>query len=268
MEIVSISVVLYNNTEYQISQLFKSIGHIKSRCVKVYIIDNSPVSILNRLPYSDFEIDYYFSPENLGYGAGHNYGIFKALNDKFKYHIVINPDVYFEEDVVAPMLAWMKKYDDVGLIMPQVLNPDGSIQFLPKLLPSPIDLLLRKLKLNLRNYELQYIEQNVIYNAPVLSGCFTLINLEIVNHIGFYDKKFFLYFEDWDFSRRVHLQLKTIYFPKVSVFHAYQSNANKKLKHFIYFLRSAILYFNKWGWFFDGQRSIFNFAAKKQFEKK
>lgn len=265
MDKISLSVVLYNNTENQLNQLFKSIECVNNKNIKIYIIDNSPISIQSRLPQIEIELDYNFFPENLGYGSGHNFGITKALKENYRYHVVLNPDIYFKVDVITPMITWMSHNDNIGLMMPQVLNPDSSIQFLPKLLPSPIDLLLRKINLNLTNYELKNIEQSIIYNTPILSGCFTLINLELVKQIGFYDDKYFLYFEDWDFSRRVHLKYKTIYFPKVSIFHAYQSNANKNLNHFLYFVRSAIRYFNKWGWFFDTQRSIINNNTKKQF---
>jgi GT2 family glycosyltransferase len=267
MDKISLSIVLYNNKGNQLKQLFQSIECVNNKNIKIYIIDNSPISIHSRLPQIKIELDYNFFPENLGYGSGHNFGIAKALKENYRYHVVLNPDIYFKEDVITPMITWMSHNDNIGLMMPQVLNPDSSIQFLPKLLPSPIDLLLRKFNLNLVNYELKNIEQSIIYNTPILSGCFTLINLELVKRIGFYDDKYFLYFEDWDFSRRVHLKYKTIYFPKVSIFHAYQSNANKKLNHFLYFFRSAIRYFNKWGWFFDTQRSIININTKNQFLK-
>lgn len=265
MDNVSLSVVLYNNSENQLIELFKSIEHINQN-ICIYIIDNSPVSIINRLPKIKFEINYNYFPENLGYGSGHNFGISKALEAKYKYHLVVNPDIYFNMDVITPMINWMNSNSNIGLMMPQVLNPNGTIQFLPKLLPSPIDLVLRKFKVNSSSYEFNKIDQSIIFNTPILSGCFTFINLELVKNIGFYDDNYFLYFEDWDFSRRVHIKYRTIYFPKVSVFHAYQSNANKKLKHFLYFLESAIRYFNKWGWFIDFQRKKINKNTKKQFE--
>ena len=79
--------------------------------------------------------------------------------------------------------------------------------------------------------------------------------------------KFFMYFEDWDLSRRMHKKYKTIYYPLVSVYHGYESGANKSFKLFIIFLRSAFIYFNKWGWFFDKERKQFNKATLAQFKK-
>jgi GT2 family glycosyltransferase len=64
-----------------------------------------------------------------------------------------------------------------------------------------------------------------------------------------YDDAFFMYFEDWDLSRRMHKQYKTIYFPKVSVVHTYESELIKVKKLFMIFISSAVTYFNKWGYF-------------------
>ena len=83
--------------------------------------------------------------------------------------------------------------------------------------------------------------------------------------VGIFDDKFFMYFEDWDLSRRMHLHYKTLYYPIVSVYHGYDSGANKNLKLFKIFIKSAIHYFNKWGWFFDSQRNKVNKAVLDQF---
>ena len=91
--------------------------------------------------------------------------------------------------------------------------------------------------------------------------------MEAIQEVGMYDDKFFMYFEDWDLSRRMHKKYKTIYFPQVSVYHGYKSGANKSGKLFKIFIKSAITYFNKWGWFFDSERNKVNNAALSQFNK-
>jgi GT2 family glycosyltransferase len=81
-----------------------------------------------------------------------------------------------------------------------------------------------------------------------------------------YDDNYFMYFEDWDLSRRMHKKYKTIYYPLVSVYHGYESGANKSFKLFKIFIQSAITYFNKWGWFFDKDRKQMNKKALSQFK--
>jgi GT2 family glycosyltransferase len=47
-----------------------------------------------------------------------------------KYHFIVNPDIYFEGDVVTPMVQYMADDMTIGMMMPQVLNEDGSVSYL------------------------------------------------------------------------------------------------------------------------------------------
>ena len=118
----------------------------------------------------------------------------------------------------------------------------------------------------INNYELRKVKKDVIYNAPILSGCFTLFRMSAVKEVGVYDDRFFMYFEDWDLSRRMHQKYETVYFPKVSAFHGYESGANKNKFLFKVFVTSARKYFNKWGWFTDPYRASVNKQTLNQFK--
>jgi hypothetical protein len=252
--------------ERAIQSLMKS-----SNIDKLFLIDNSPTDELKNFVI-DSRIIYFHNPSNPGFGAAHNIAINKAIEAGSNYHFVMNPDAYFMEDIITPMIDYMGQNKDIGMMMPKILNEDGSIQNLPKLLPSPYSIFMRKFKKPssiyekfIDLYELRSIPKDVIYNAPILSGCFTLLNLEAIKEVGMYDDNYFMYFEDWDLSRRMHKKYQTIYFPKVSVYHGYESGANKSSKLFKIFINSAITYFNKWGWFYDAERKIVNKKALSQF---
>lgn len=265
------SIVLYNNDTDELSKAINSIFRTNLN-LTLYLIDNSPTDVLNFFK-SDTRIIYIHNPSNPGFGASHNVAINKAIELNSKYHFIVNPDIYFHDDVIYKMIDYMQSDSTIGMMMPQILNLDGSIQSLPKLLPSPVSIIWRKFKKPngayqrfINNYELRLIPKGMIYNAPVLSGCFTLLNLEAIKKIGLYDDKYFMYFEDWDLSRRMHYYYKTIYFPLVSVYHGYESGANRNSKLFKIFIKSAITYFNKWGWFFDSDRKRINNNALSQFK--
>jgi GT2 family glycosyltransferase len=265
---VSASIVLYNNSLTEIEELVISLESISV----LFIIDNSPTNDLSVIKEKT-NVRYIHNPSNPGFGSAHNIAIQKAIEEGYNYHFIINPDIQIKNDVMATMVEYVSNNSDVGMIMPQILNLDGSVQNLPKLLPSPYSILMRKLKKPkliydsfIDKYELRSVQKSMIYNAPILSGCFTLLNLEAVKKVGMYDDKFFMYFEDWDLSRRMHQKYKTIYFPKVSVYHGYESGANKNSRLFKIFLNSAITYFNKWGWFFDSERKEINKKALEQFK--
>ncbi|KIB00058.1 glycosyl transferase family 2 [Flavobacterium sp. KMS] len=264
-------IVLYRNDITMLKNAIVSILKT-SKMNKIFLVDNSPTDDLKIL-VTDSRVEYIHNPANPGFGASHNLALEQVMKLGAKYHFIVNPDIYFEGDVVTPMVEYMANDVTIGMMMPQILNRDGSVQNLPKLLPSPFSILKRKIKKPARayhkfikKYELREVPKDMIYDAPVLSGCFTLLNLDAIKKVGMYDDAFFMYFEDWDLSRRIHQHYKTIYFPKVSVVHEYESGANKNLKLFKIFINSAITYFNKWGWIFDFERKKINKQALSQFK--
>jgi GT2 family glycosyltransferase len=268
---LTVSLVLFNNDLNILRKVINSFFNT-NLILNLYLVDNSATDNLKILANNE-KIEYYHNPSNPGFGAAHNVAIKKAIAAGSQYHFIVNPDIYFDEDIITPMVEYMKNNNGVGMIMPQILNLDGTIQNLPKLLPSPFSILLRKIKRPrgyykkfIEVYELRNVPQQQIYNTPILSGCFTLLNLKAIEEIGMYDDNYFMYFEDWDLSRRMHQKFKTIYYPLVSVYHGYDSGANKSFKLFKIFIRSAFTYFNKWGWFFDQDRKQMNKKALSQFE--
>lgn len=269
--LITASIVLYNTNLDEISRTTDSVFQTSLK-MKLFLIDNSVNDSL-RILEKDSRIIYIHNPSNPGFGPAHNLAIENAVELGSDYHFIVNPDIFFEGDVITPMVEYMANDTTIGMMMPQILNLDGTVQNLPKLLPSPLSILWRKLKKPtaayqnfINQYELRQVSSDMIYNAPVLSGCFTLLNLDAIKKVGMYDDKFFMYFEDWDLSRRMHQEYKTIYYPLVSVYHGYDSGANKNSRLFKIFINSAITYFNKWGWLYDSKRKIINERALSQFK--
>ena len=269
--IVSASIVLYKSNFNEIKKLTLDIFKYQENML-LYLVDNSPENQLHTLVELHPNIQYIHLPQNPGFGAGHNKAIEKAFETNSNYHFVINPDIVLIEDVFAPMLQYMEKENGVGMMMPKILNIDFTKQHLPKLLPSPSDILLRKIKKPtflyskfINKYELRFVDDKQIYEAPILSGCFTLFRTSVLKEKGLYDDEFFMYFEDWDISRRIHSDYKTIIFQQASVVHEYESGANKNKRLFKIFVKSAIHYFNKWGWIFDSERNRINKKTLQQF---
>ena len=50
----------------------------------------------------------------------------------------------------------------------------------------------------------------------------------------------------------------TIFYPGVSIYHIHERGSYKKLLPFLFHLKSAVTYFNKWGWFNDPEREYIN----------
>ncbi|MBN2323414.1 MAG: glycosyltransferase family 2 protein [Spirochaetes bacterium] len=259
---VAVSVVTYNTEPSILKQLIKSLG-CTSLDTGVTVVDNSPSDGL-KAELKDSGVTYIHNPANPGYGAANNIALRRTLG-LASYQLVINPDVYFTEDVPGALYGYMEEHTDIGLVMPAVLFPNGSMQYLCKLLPRPFNLAMRLLlpqgglsdRLN-RRFELRDTGYGRVMDVPYLSGCFMFIRSAALEAVGLFDERFFMYLEDTDLSRRIHARYRTVYYPNVSVFHCFDRLSKRNRHMRMMHIQSAIRYFNKWGWFFDRERRRVN----------
>ncbi len=260
---ISASIVSYKNKPDVLARTIESYL-LATNDSKLYVIDNSPTDDARSI-CRDPRIRYTFNPSNTGYGRAHNLAIQDSIHNS-KYHLVLNPDVSFERHVVQELVAFMEKNNDVGLIMPKVLYPDGRLQPLCKLLPEPQKLFARKFLPSFKKtverinheYEMRFTNYDEITEVPFLSGCFMLLRNAALQTVGLFDERFFLYFEDTDLSRRIHQHYRTVFYPNVTIEHLHERKPYKRLKLLWHHINSTLYYFNKWGWFIDRERDTIN----------
>ena len=266
---VTCSIVLYRNPAEQVRKAVESFLHCSGK-IKLYLVDNSGEDTL-RYEFIHPRIEYIFTGENLGFGAGHNLAIKKSLGES-RFHLILNPDVEFKEGTIEQIFDFMKQRSDIGLVMPKVIYPSGQLQFLCRKLPAPADLIVRRFcpkplkyffKRLLDRYELKHMDYDSIMQIPNLCGCFMFVRTAVFEQVGMFDERFFLYFEDTDLCRRINEYYRTVYYPTVSVIHTYSRASYRDRKMLMHHLVSSIQYFNKWGWFNDSKRNLINNALGK-----
>lgn len=267
MRKLNISIVLYHTNESHLRCLINQLLNVE-RDIKIYLIDNSTTDYLARLKGIDNRIEYLFNNANLGYGKAHNIALKKSLEENVPYHLVLNPDVYFNNGVLEELYNFMENNKDVGLVMPKVLYPDGNIQYLCKLVPTPFDLFGRrflnfgifKKYIERRNqiFELRFTGYDKIMNVPYLSGCFMFLRTKVLKDVGLFDERYFMYPEDIDLTRRINIMYKTLYYPFVHIVHDHGKESYKNKRMLFIHIINIIKYFNKWGWFFDRNRRMIN----------
>jgi len=191
------------------------------------------------------------------------------LKNHFKlgeYHLILNQDVYFQKKALMELFLYMEKHSEIGMIIPKVLYPDGTTQYLSKLPPTPITFVLRWLpcnskiqRINNKKYKLRDYNGSEPIWIPIISGSFSLVRSEIIKTFRFYyDNRFFMYFKDFDLARRIEQKFKTVYYPSIQIYHDYSRGAYKNFRQFRIFIISYVKYFTKWGWFFDSYRKSIN----------
>lgn len=269
---ISCSVVSYHNASDQIADVLHSVA-ATSKDIAIYLVDNSADDRLAEVARR-YGAHYIHRPDNPGFGAAHNLAIAAALKSGSRYHMVLNPDIAFGADVIPALHAFMETHQEVGLVMPDIRYPDGSRQHLCKLLPHPGDLLVRRfapalyrLSGRAEAYEMLHSGYDRIMDVPALSGCFMFLRASLLARTGGFDERYHMYLEDVDLSRRIGHLARTVFFPAVSITHAYQKGSYKSRILLIRHMRSAFHYFNKWGWFFDSERRAVNRAALHALER-
>ncbi|MET3112928.1 GT2 family glycosyltransferase [Pedobacter sp. CG_S7] len=254
-------IVLYKNDRLLLNEAIQSFLNT-SLNVKLFLIDNSPTELLKDISV-DPRVHYMHNPANPGFGAAHNIAITMAIKEQATYHLVLNPDIFFKQGNLEKLFDFMEEQPEVGHVMPKILFPDGSIQYLCKTNPTPFDLFARRFMPNfMKNWfkkrmdAYEYRNKNyneTMFDIPYLSGCFMFLRTETLKKVGFFDDRIFMYIEDADLTRRFLEVSKTAYYPKAVVYHHFAKGSHKNWKLMCYSLHGAFIYFNKWGWFFQNR---------------
>lgn len=247
---------MYKNDITMLQEAIHSFLNTKLN-VKLYLVDNSPTDELKIL-VTDSRIEYIHNPDNPGFGASHNVAIQKIFELDTDYHLVLNPDIYFETGTLEKISEFMDSNLKVGHVMPKVTYPNGEFQYLCKTNPTFFDLFARgfmpsflkksfQKRMDAYEYKDQDFNEN-IYDVPYLSGCFMFLRATTLKKVGFFDDKIFMYLEDADLTRRFLEVSRTLYYPKAHVYHHFAKLTHKKMKFKWITIQSAFIYFNKWGW--------------------
>ncbi len=260
---LNISIVLYHpKWEQEVLPLVTELLKVKN-LRRIYLLDNSEIKSQQPIANSP-KLRYMYMGANLGYGKAHNIAIRESAYEQTAFHLVMNSDIRVHAEDIDAMHDWMIANQQVGQLMPKVLNPDGSQQYLAKRLPAPLDVFGRRflpsllMKRRNKRYELRDKDLNRPINAPYLSGCFMMLRTKAVVEAGLFDERFFMYPEDIDLTRRIHRNYLTLYYPAWTIVHDH-AQASYKNKHMLRIhIQNMCRYFNKWGWCFDKERKLFN----------
>ncbi len=269
-------IVTYNTPKNDLKKIIECFQKIKLN-FKLWISDNSEKDDLRSFfkEIDDNRIEYIFNNLNKGFGAGHNVVINKLISNSeiSEFHLIINADIFFEENVIEKIFEYMKKHGEIGQIGPKIKDLEGNFSYTCRLFPKPSNLVFRRF-LPFKNiiykmdydYEMRWANFDRIMEVPILSGCFIFSRVSALKEIGGFDERYFMYMEDYDLCRRIGQKYKVIYYPEVEIFHEHGRASYKSKKMMMFHIKSAIKYFNKWGWFFDKERKIKNDETRRRYQ--
>ncbi len=246
-------IVTYNSQEH-IRNVLTSLkmSTIGSR-MNIIVVDNASQDDTAGIVESEFpDVRLIKLTENIGFGKAHN----KALPYmNAPYHVIVNPDITLQPDVLEQMADFMDSRPDVSLLSPKVLHPDGKEQFLPKELPSVHYLMggfFETFGKPFTTWRGRYTWREKGIAEPTeacnATGCFMFTRASALKAVNGFDNRYFLYFEDADLTREMKKQGIVLYHPGFAVTHVWARESARKFKSTMMLIRSMTQYFHKWGW--------------------
>ena len=194
---------------------------------------------------------------NIGYGAAQNLAIRRSSAE---FHLALNPDVVLDAGAIAESVRFLHANPDTVMVVPRGYDAQGRYAHLAKRAPSVFVLLLRALSVvpsagvfGRRVARYLYgdrLPSEQPASISLASGCFMFCRRSALQTVGGFNERYFLYFEDFDLSRRIakHGQIREV--PTVRIVHRGGSTARRGLVRIARFIQSGIRYFNTYGWRF------------------
>ncbi|MFH1255091.1 MAG: glycosyltransferase family 2 protein [bacterium] len=235
---------------------------IAGSCIKIiiHVVDNSGNidGIRQMLEEKFSEVKYLDAGGNIGFGKAQNLGLKSA---QAEYYLPLNPDIEFIEGgkVFEKLVRFMQANPAAGIIAPKLLNPDNSVQESCYRFPSFFSQIFRRLGFNKKAVD-YYLIRDFGHDSTVevdwVMGSFMLARRELAEKIGFFDDRYFMYFEDCDWCRRTWLSGKKVYYVhNIAAKHTHKRDSASgspvmavlKNKTARIHLRSWLKYFLKWG---------------------
>jgi len=185
-----------------------------------------------------------FVPKNVGYAEGCNIGVEVAIKQNPDFLLLLNNDAIMGGHALSGLVSSIKKESDVVAVAPKIYQLHSRENCCGQ---REVFQLAGGGRVAFRAFaagEADHGQWNHRREAEFLSGVSLLIRKEIVEEIGLFDPKLFIWFEDLDWSIRARKAgYKLIYTPHSEVWHeGQQSLKGRYSRKFIYFSTRNLVY--------------------------
>ncbi len=227
---------------------------------EVIVIDNRPFTGMHEVLKAEFPaVRYTAMDRNRGFGSAMNTGLKLATG---KYVLIFNPDIIVAPGSLETLFAYMESNQSVGLVGPRLNYPDGTLQsscyrFHELLIPVYRRTPLGRLpfaKRAIDRFLMTDVDHSITQPVDWLMGSALFTRRSVLDQVGPFDDRFFMYFEDTDLCRRFWLAgHQVIYHPVVSMVHYHRraSSDGNLLQQLLApltreHIKSALRYFRKY----------------------
>ncbi len=242
---VTVIVLNWNGLEDTL-ECIKSLKKVKYSNFEIVVVDNgssdgSTDTIRQTFP----NITCLGLSDNRGFAAGNNFGIKYALNSGAEYVLLLNNDTIVDPCFIKAMVSAAQSILNVGFLGAKIYYYD-----------EPERIWFAKSKLILKKGGSVHIGQGVvddglncskIEDVDYICGCTLLMKASVIRDIGLMDERFFLTFEDTDWSYRAReAGYRVLIVPDAHIWHKVsRSFGGKSPMYWYFYSRNRLLWAKK-----------------------
>lgn len=231
---VSVVVVTYNSAD-DIKACLSSLHESGSALrIQTIVVDNGSVDGTAATlsgwksapgPTPGLRFDSVLNSRNLGYTRAMNQGLGLAVGQKVLF---LNPDTRVEQGALETLAGYLGGHPEVGVVAPQLRNPDGTVQPSCRRFPRRRDLFLELLGLprllpgvlRLNRWKMGEFDHRELREVDQPQGACWMTRAEVLATVGLLDDRFPMFFSDVDWCMRVRQAgWKIVFLPEARVVH-------------------------------------------------
>ncbi|MBC8055340.1 MAG: glycosyltransferase family 2 protein [Rhizobiales bacterium] len=220
---VTALIVNYNTAHL----LERSIGLLRASegdlSLQISIVDNASRDDSVRLIRERFvDCDFIANATNVGFGRANNQMLAGAAG---RYVLLLNTDAFVEPRTLRSTVEFMDQHPECGVLGVRLEGRDHSLQPSCRYFPTPWNSFLARTGLDrvftsTRMMDDMSWDHASIRECDWVPGCYYLVRRVVIDEVGLFDPRYFLYFEEVDHCRAVKAAgWKVVYFPDTTVVH-------------------------------------------------
>ena len=230
---LSVVIITYNSSQYISECLRSAVLELGNRKAEIILIDNksddNSLELVTKFSESEFpeniSVRIIANDVNSGYAPANNQGM---KNSSGEYLLLLHPDVNIRENSLKVMLDTLNEETSIGMVAPQFLFPDGSIQPSCRRFPNYLSVIYEALGLT------GLFSNSKTFNAwkmgdfdhssrrevdQPMTAC-VLLKRDVLNQVGLMDEQFVMFFNDVDWCKRIKdAGWKIVFNPEATVEH-------------------------------------------------
>jgi GT2 family glycosyltransferase len=196
------AIVVNYNTGYLLHEALDALAlAAHGIALQTVIVDNASKDDSAALMRRDFaQHQLIFNDQNVGFGRANNQAVPLITGD---YVLLLNTDAFVQPETLRETLAYMQAHPRCGVLGVQLVGRDGAWQPSARYFPTPWNLFLKASGLARLFPGTRLVDdEQWHYDTPQVCdwvpGCYYLVRREVVDRVGLFDPRYFLYYEEVD----------------------------------------------------------------------